>query len=270
VSVVIAAYDEADRIGACLDSLRGQAGVREVIVVDDGSRDATAAVSRERGARVIGVDHHGPAKARNIGVERAAGELIVFFDADMTASPGFVERLVAPIRAGRALGTFSREIALANPENRWAAAYGAIRGHPTDQILPREFPDRWGNYRAIRREDFIAAGGYDDVGYGGDMTLAPKLGEDALVAPGAACAHFNPDSLSEICSNARWHGRGAAIEWARHPWLGNTPPAAVWKAITDIRAGRTPWVLPARLAFHTCVLVGLIERRLFPSRRPYR
>src|SRR5215216_7281678 len=53
VSVVIPARDEAARIGPCLAGLAGDPDVLEVVVVDDGSSDATAAVARAAGARVV-------------------------------------------------------------------------------------------------------------------------------------------------------------------------------------------------------------------------
>jgi hypothetical protein len=83
--------------------------------------------------------------------------------------------------------------------------------------LSDDFPERWSNYRAISRDAFLSVGGYDDVGYGEDMTLAPKLGVEALAAPGAVCWHFNPDSISEIFENARWIARGHDVRAVAHP-----------------------------------------------------
>src|ERR671911_2295451 len=53
VSVVIPARDEAARIGPCLAGLAGDPDVLEVLVVDDGSKDATARIARAAGARVV-------------------------------------------------------------------------------------------------------------------------------------------------------------------------------------------------------------------------
>ena len=105
------------------------------------------------------------------------------------------------------MGTFTREIFLGNRENRWARAYAALRWSRTDRVLPIDFPDRWANFRAVRRDRFVAAGGYDDVGYGEDMTLAPKLGEDALAAEGRS-AFTTTLPLCGRCSRtaAGWAG----------------------------------------------------------------
>ena len=267
VSVVIAAYQEEEHIARLLRSLGEQTHApAEVIVADDGSRDRTAAIAAAHGARVLRLPHRGPAAARNAGVAEARGEVIVFLDGDMSCTPEFVERLVEPIADGRAVGTYSRDLYLGNPGEKWAEAYATLRGSPPDRLLPPDLPERWANFRAIRRDAFMSVGGYDDVGYGEDMTLAPKLGELALAAPGAVCFHFQPARLREVFENGRWVGRGAAIREFADPWRAHSPRRVVKRAIEQIREGRTPWVLPARLAYHGGVWVGLAQSSLRPER----
>src|SRR4051794_17318971 len=53
VTVVVPARDEQERLGPCLEGLAADPGVTEVLVVDDRSTDATAAVARAHGARVV-------------------------------------------------------------------------------------------------------------------------------------------------------------------------------------------------------------------------
>ena len=266
VSVVVAAYQEEEHIGRLLESLREQTHPPlEVVVADDGSRDRTADIAAGLGARVLRLPHRGPAAARNAAVDVASGEIVVFLDGDMSCAPEFVERLIAPIADGRAVGTYSRDLYLGNPGDRWAEAYATLRGSPPDRLLP-DLPERWANFRAIRRDAFLSVGGYDDVGYGEDMTLAPKLGELALVAPGAVCFHFQPTRLREVFENGRWVGRGAAIRSFANPWRAHSPVRIVKRAIGQIREGRTPWVLPARLAYHGGVWVGLAQSSLRPER----
>jgi glycosyltransferase involved in cell wall biosynthesis len=267
VSVVVAAYNEDQHVWRLLRSLRGQSlPPVEVIVADDGSTDRTAEVAERLGAVVLRLPHRGPAVARNAASARARGQILVFLDGDMECAPNFLDRLVAPIAARKAVATFSREIFIANPENRWARAYAALRGSPPDRLLPEDFPDRWQNFRAVRRDRFLAVGGYDDVGYGEDMTLAPKVGELALAAPEAICFHHHPSSLAEIFENGRWVGRGAAIRALRRPWWIHSLPRVLMLAGRQIAAGRTAWVLPARIVYHAGVWVGLASSRLTPER----
>jgi glycosyltransferase involved in cell wall biosynthesis len=261
VSVVVAAYNEQRHIVRLLDSLCDQTlPPVEVIVVDDGSSDATAALARAAGARVLATAHRGPAHARNYGAHHARGEILVFADGDMACSRGYVEALAGPIAAGRAVGTFTKEIYVGQPANGWSRSYCYIRRLSYPRILPRDFPDRWTNFRAVRRDTFLSVGGYDDVGYGEDMTLAPKLGALADVSPGAVCWHFNPDSLREIFDNARWIARGHDVQQVAHPVRSNLPTAALSKAIRELAAGAPPQVVPARVAYSCGFLLGLLDR----------
>ncbi len=267
VSVVVAAFNEEEHIARLLRSLNDQTlRPQEVLVANDGSDDRTAEIADRLGAVVLQLPHRGPAVARNIAARAARGDVLVFLDGDMACAPEFLERLVAPVAAGHAVGTFTREIYLANPENHWARAYAALRWSPPDRLLPTDFPDRWDNFRAVRRDRFLAVGGYDDVGYGEDMTLAPKLGEKAHAAPGAICFHFHPSSIREVFENGRWVGRGAAVRTLRHPWRTHSLPRAVHIALRQIREGRTPWVLPARIVYHLGVWLGLAQSTFAPER----
>lgn len=267
VSVVIAAYNEAAHLGRLLTSLSCQTlRPSEVIVVDDGSTDATAEIAFAHHATVLRQHHRGPARARNRGVAQAQGEIIVFLDGDMSCAPQFIERLVAPVAQGGAVGSFTKDIYIGNVDNRWSRAYAHIRQLPLPRVLPEDFADTWENYRAIRRRCFVAVGGYDDVGYGEDMTLAAKVGEPAVVAPDAVCFHYNPASLSEITENGRWIGRGRDIMDLPHPWRQNCPLHAISAAWSDWRRERDLVAFPARLGYHFGVLLGLASRAARPDR----
>jgi dolichol-phosphate mannosyltransferase len=103
VSVVIPARDEAARLGACLEGLRGDRDVGEVIVVDDGSRDATAAIAEDAGARVLTAPALpagwvGKPWALEQGLRAARGEIVVFLDADTIPRPGLIGALAAALK----------------------------------------------------------------------------------------------------------------------------------------------------------------------------
>jgi glycosyltransferase involved in cell wall biosynthesis len=267
VSVIVAAYDEEEHLDRLLRSLQAQTlAPLEVIVADDGSRDRTADVAEAAGARVLRLAHRGPAVARNEAARVARGDVLALLDGDMACEPEFLERLVEPIAEGRAIGTFTREMYIGNTDNRWARAYAALRWSPPDRLLPADFPDRWEAFRAIRADAFAAAGGFDDVGYGEDTSLAAKVGELAHVAPGAVCYHHHPSSLREVFENGRWVGRGEAIRSLPHPWWDHFLPRALVIGLRQVLAGRTLWLLPARAVYHSGVWLGLAES----ARDPYR
>ncbi len=91
-SVVIATKDRAALLDEALASLRAQAGApdHELIVVDNGSTDATPAVARKHGALYAFVAEPNRGKARNAGIARASGDVIAFVDDDVVTPPHFL------------------------------------------------------------------------------------------------------------------------------------------------------------------------------------
>jgi glycosyltransferase involved in cell wall biosynthesis len=97
VSVVIPAYNAAAFLAQALESVRAQSRApAEVIVVDNGSTDASAAIAQGAGARVLRLGHPGPSAARNAGVRAASQPWIAFLDADDLWDP---DKLAAQWRA---------------------------------------------------------------------------------------------------------------------------------------------------------------------------
>lgn len=212
VSVIIPTYNEEDSIGRCLKSLASQTYKDfEVIVVDDGSTDTTAL--KLRGAsktygikiKVLNQEHKGPGAARNLGVKRARGEILVFIDADMTFEKDFIQKLAEPILKGKTIGTFSKEEFLANKDNVWARCWNINRNLPPDRMHPPGYSERQPVFRAILAKEFKKAGGFDEkAGYTDDWSIAQKLGVQALAAPGAKFYHRNPETLADVFEHSRW------------------------------------------------------------------
>ena len=86
VSIIIPCYNGAEFIGQTIESVLAQTEpVREVIVIDDGSTDDSAAVIEQyadRNVELIRQDNAGESRARNVGIERAAGAFVALLDAD--------------------------------------------------------------------------------------------------------------------------------------------------------------------------------------------
>jgi glycosyltransferase involved in cell wall biosynthesis len=101
VSVVLPAKNEAEGLRRTLPALAATLPGAEVIVVDDGSSDDTAAVAAALGARVISTPYSmGNGAAIKRGARAATGEVIVFMDADGQHDPAHIPELLARLEAG--------------------------------------------------------------------------------------------------------------------------------------------------------------------------
>jgi glycosyltransferase involved in cell wall biosynthesis len=100
VSVVVPVRDGDRHLDEALQSIAEQTFAPfEVVVVDDGSRDTSAAIARRWGARVEPQPRLGQSAARNRGVESSSGDLVAFLDADDVWLPDKLERQVGTLAA---------------------------------------------------------------------------------------------------------------------------------------------------------------------------
>ncbi len=100
VSVVIPCFNQAHFLASSVASVRAQTYVHvEVLIIDDGSTDATADVAARCGVRVVRQRNGGVSRARNAGLEAAAGSLVVFLDADDELLPRGVAAGVTALAA---------------------------------------------------------------------------------------------------------------------------------------------------------------------------
>lgn len=103
VSAIIAAYNEQDTIADVVRSVEGHPLVDEIIVVDDGSRDATSERARQTSAHVITLEQNaGKAGAMSAGVRAARNETILFLDADILGlTHEIITLTVTPVLTGK-------------------------------------------------------------------------------------------------------------------------------------------------------------------------
>ena len=150
VSIVIPAKDEAASIAGVVSRLRAAAPWREIIVVDDGSSDTTAAQARDAGACVIRHPYNkGNGAAVKTGARRASGEFVLIVDADGQHDAVDAQRLVMRLgefdlvvgaRSAATQATLTRRAG--NAALNWLASY----------LTGRHIPDLTSGLRGIRRE----------------------------------------------------------------------------------------------------------------------
>jgi dolichol-phosphate mannosyltransferase len=186
VTVVIPARNEALRIRPCLERLRADPGIHEVIVVDDHSEDGTADVARALGARVISASAlpkgwAGKCWALQQGIEVASTEWVVTLDADTQPTPGLVAALVARATkdgfgfltvAGRfRCPTWLLQVLHPSLLTTLVYRYGPP-GAASPGVPKRMMAN--GQCMTLRRVEFLAAGGFHPV--------AASLVEDVALA----------------------------------------------------------------------------------------
>ena len=219
VSVIVPAYNEERVVGRTVASLLEQdyPGELEIVVVDDGSPDATyRAVSDAFGKHpdvtVLTKQNGGKASALNFGIAHARGELVVGLDADTLFVPETVRRLVAPFADG-SVGAVAGNAKVGNRVNlvtRWQAVE-----YVTSQNLDRRafalldcitvVPGAIG---AWRRDLVLRAGGFSDdtLAEDQDLTLViRRMGFRIAYADAAVAYTEAPDTLRGLAKQRfRW------------------------------------------------------------------
>ena len=159
ISFVVPAHNEERLLGATLDAIhaaaRDVALPYELIVADDASTDRTAAIAREKGARVVACDHRQIARVRNTGARASTGEILIFVDADTLISAPLVRATLAAIAGGAAGGGATLEVEGRVP---WWGPAVLWLAEVTMRVM------RWaaGCYVFCTRAAFDLTGGFDE------------------------------------------------------------------------------------------------------------
>lgn len=108
LSVIIPAYNEErclpETLGQIREALSFAGCPAEMIVVDNGSRDATRQIAETFGARVILEQEHNIAKVRNRGAQNATGDVLIFIDADTLVPETLFEKIAAALENEKCFG----------------------------------------------------------------------------------------------------------------------------------------------------------------------
>ncbi|GGL05227.1 glycosyltransferase [Deinococcus radiotolerans] len=179
-TVVIPARNEAKYLPMTLRALERQTlPPREVIVVDNGSRDATLEIARAAGARVLSCEARGVAHARQLGLESARTEWVATTDADSLPVPHWLEALSEAAPGRTALYGPMRFSGVAR---HWALASGSSYSAflHVARVIGR--PNLAGANMAFSREAALLVGGYPPVEAYEDVILGEELARIGEIA----------------------------------------------------------------------------------------
>ena len=163
LSLVIPAYNESARLPATLDAawsfLEGQGDLFELILVDDGSSDGTAAIARRFANQhfnvtAVTIKHAGKAAAVRAGLELAEGEYVAFTDADLATPLSYLDDFLALARDQADLVIGSREGAGARRigEPWYRHAMGRIFNRLVQTLVLPGIEDTQCGFKLFRRE----------------------------------------------------------------------------------------------------------------------
>lgn len=103
IGVMIPAYNEADKITQTIRAVKSIPEIHEIVVIDDGSTDATASAALREGVRVVWhQENYGKGQALKTGFQSLQSDIVVLVDADIGEQAVEVQKLIEPIQAGLA------------------------------------------------------------------------------------------------------------------------------------------------------------------------
>jgi glycosyltransferase involved in cell wall biosynthesis len=258
-SVVIPCYNGAATLEPCLESLLAERDeLREVILVDDGSTDASVDIAGRFDCQVIRhSQNRGSAAARNTGAAAASGEVIIFLDTDVLTPPGTLARLRARLEAAPELDAVNATYTWAyTPDSRFGQFFNAlmyVEMHECPIAIVTSFC-------AIRRAAFDACGGFDeriDRACADDITFGwvfLNRGLHSRQFDDVECAHLKTLTARQWASHSYNHG----LYWTR----------SFFENIEETSRLREHAVTSGFRAWNILLIIGLGPALMSPVPRP--
>jgi len=260
ISVVIPAYNTREALSACLDALEQQTVPRdqyEIVVVNDGPVGTTVEDVTDRyGVILLSQPKKGAAAARNLGAERAQGEILLFTDADCVPEHNWIEAMAALFADREVVGVCgvvrTRQSCLIPRfiQLEYDYRYRNIARHPRIDFINT-------GTAGYRKHVFMESGGFkEDLLGAEDAEFSFRLasaGYKMLFAPQAVVYHQHPESILEYARRKYHYGYWRMMVYERHPR----------KAVADSRTPQTQKVQIGVLSLLMAAVLGAVFWRGF-------
>src|SRR5918995_1193593 len=234
ISVVVCTYNGERTIRDCLEGLlRLDYPDFEVIVVDDGSTDATATIAKEYDFRLIRTENRGLSNARNTGTEAATGEIVAYLDDDARPDPHWLAYLAADFLSTDHAGVGGPNIAPPG-DGTIAACVDNAPGNPVHILLSDQEAEHIpGCNMAFRKDCLEAIGGFDPqfCVAGDDVDVCWRLREKGWTlgfSPAAVVWHHRRDSIRAYWRQQQGYGKSEALLEKKWPEKHNVAGHLLW------------------------------------------
>jgi glycosyltransferase involved in cell wall biosynthesis len=231
ISVVLCSYNGARTIGECLDGLLAlDYPDYEVIVVNDGSNDATASIAEEYPVKLINQANHGLSNARNAGLAASTGSIVAYIDDDAFPDRLWLRQLAGSFARFAHVGIGGPNLAPSG-DGFVAECIAAAPGNPVHVLLSDEIAEHIpGCNMAFRGPALVAIGGFDPRfrTAGDDVDVCWRLQDQGLTigyCPTAVVWHHRRSSIRSYWKQQYGYGKAEAQledKWPqRYNALGN-------------------------------------------------
>ncbi len=234
MSVVVCTYNGESTLRECLEGLRRlQYPNYEVIVVNDGSTDATNEIVREYGFRLISTHNHGLSAARNTGMEAATGEIVAYTDSDCCPDPHWLTYLAATFLATDYAGVGGPNLAPPG-DGHIAECVANAPGGPVHVLLSDQEAEHIpGCNMAFRKSSLEAIGGFDPQfrAAGDDVDVCWRLQQRGWTlgfSPAAMVWHHRRDSVRAYWKQQKGYGKAEALLERKWPEKYNAAGHVTW------------------------------------------
>jgi glycosyltransferase involved in cell wall biosynthesis len=164
LSVIIPVHNGGAKFRKCLQHLAASnLAPEEIIVVSDGDSDGSWRLAEQFGAQVMRIPTpEGPARARNLGAGIAKGDILFFFDADVAIQQDTLDRISAAFQSSPDIDALFGSYDDEPFESNFLSQYKNLFHHYVHQTAKDEAFTFWSGCGAIRRETFLAMGGFEE------------------------------------------------------------------------------------------------------------
>lgn len=265
VSVVVASYNGAKTLKACLDSL-GQLNYPdyEVILVDDGSTDHTPQIaSLYPNVRTIRQTNHGLSAARNVGIHAATGEIVAFTDSDCRADEDWLYYLVSDLLRSKYAGMGGHNF-LPPEDSAVAAAVMASPGGPAHVMLTDRLAEHIpGCNMAFYKWALLEIDGFDPIfrKAGDDVDVCWRLQQRGYrigFSHAGFVWHYRRSTVHAYLKQQQGYGEAEALLVRKHPEYFNALGGSIWhgRIYTTARIGLA---LRPPIIYHGPFCTGLFQ-----------